>query len=385
MKVLVLGGAGWIGSIIVRGLAEMSTFSEVIIGDIAESKCKQLIDQIRNEKLSFKHVDVTNKSELIKTMKDVDVVVNATWYEFCLKITEAAIAAGVNIVDLGGMPELTLRQLELDSQAKNAGITNVIGCGETPGISNVLAKYGANKLDAINEIRIRDGEIGKSSFCWLQHSVRTSMEELTSEAIIYENGEYKKVPPRTGEERYKFPNPIGEQICYYVPCEEVITFPRFLGKPLKTVDMKVTISPELVRTFDALEKLGVTKREPIKFKGVDISPLDFVVACIRSVPMEQKTSKSYSCIVVDMTGTKDGNSVRLVLSAMMEDYDKWGVDGEGYKTAMPAAIAANMLACNEIKAKGVLPPEACIDPESFLEKLKNKDLKISVEERKIDQ
>lgn len=384
MKVLVLGGAGWIGSIIVRGLAEMPTFSEVIIGDIAESKCKQLIDQIGNEKLSFHKVNVTSKDELIRIMKTVDVAVNATWYEFCLKITEAAIAAGVNIVDLGGMPELTLRQLELDSQAKNAGITNVIGCGETPGISNVLAKYGANKLDVINEIHIRDGEIGKSYFSWLQHSVRTSMEELTSEAIIYENGEYKKVPPRTGEERYKFPDPIGEQTCYYVPCEEVITLPRFLGKPVKTVNMKVTISPELVRTFDVLEKLGVTKSEPIKFKGVNISPRDFLVACIGSVPMEQTIGKSYSCIVVDMTGIKNGKHVRFILSAMMEDYYKWGVDAEGYKTAMPAAIAANMLACNEIEAKGVLPPEACINPESFLERLKNKNLKISVKERKID-
>jgi len=377
LKILVLGGAGWIGSIITRALVDSPEVLEVVIGDLAADKAKQLIAQIGSEKLSVQPVDVTNRKKLANAMKGMDAVANATWFEFCLKVTEASIDAGVNMVDLGGMYDLTLKQLELDGQAKDAGITNLIGCGETPGISNVLAKYGADKLDTVEEIHIRDGELGKSPLCWLQHSVRTSMDELTAEATIYENGKYKKVPPRSGREVYEFPDPIGEQECYYVPFEEVITLPRFLGKPVKTVDMKVTISSELVQTFDRLEDFGLTRREPIKVRGVEISPVDFIVASLTSIPMQESKDRSYSCILVDMIGTKDGDKVRLILSAMAEDYDEWGVDGEGYKTATPAAIGAKMLARGDIKTKGVMPPEACIEPEPFLTRLADKGIAIN--------
>lgn len=376
MKILVLGGTGWIGSIATRALVESPEVTKVIIGDLAMEKARQLAAQIGNEKLSIQEVNVTDRLGLVRAMKGIDAVVNATWYEFCLEVTKASIEAGVNMTDLGGMPELTLKQLELHDEAKDAGITNVIGCGETPGISNVLARYGADRMDAVEEIHIRDGEFGKNPFSWLQHSIRTSMEELTAEATMYENGKYRNVPPRSGREIYKFPHPIGEQECFYVPFEEAWTLPRFLGKPLKTIDMKVTISPDLIHAFDILENFGLTKLEPIRVKGNVIAPLDLLMEAIKLIPVKQVKTRSFSCIVVDMIGTRGGEKVRLSLSAMMEDYDKWNVDGEGYKTAIPLATAAKMLARGDIKAKGVLPPEACIEPKPFLAELRKSHLKI---------
>lgn len=376
MRILVLGGCGWIGSIITRALAESPEVSEVVIGDLAVEKAKQLIAQIENEKLDVRRVDATDREELVNAMKGMDAVANATWYEFCLEITKASIDAGVNMTDLGGMPELTLKQLELHDQAKDAGVINLIGCGETPGISNVLAKYGADKLDSVEEIHLRDGEVGKGSLSWLQHSVRTSLEELTAETTIFQNGKYRRVPPRSGRETYRFPNPIGEQECFYVPFEEAFTLPRFLGKPVKTIDMKVTISPEMIQTFDMLEDFGLTRTQPIRVGGTEISPIEFLVASIKSIPIRKQKARSYSCIVVDMVGTKGGDKVKLSLSAMMEDYARWRVDGEGYKTAIPLSIGAKMIARGDISAKGVLPPEACIEPKLFIAELKKRNIKI---------
>ena len=84
-----------------------------------------------------------------------------------------------------------------------------------------------------------------------------------------------------------------------------------------------------------------------------------------------------------MVGTKGEEKVKLSLSAMTEDYDRWGVDGEGYKTAISAAIGAEMLARGDIKAKGVLPPEACIEPEPFIAELTKRNIRIQEKMEKL--
>jgi saccharopine dehydrogenase-like NADP-dependent oxidoreductase len=39
-------------------------------------------------------------------------------------------------------------------------------------------------------------------------------------------------------------------------------------------------------------------------------------------------------------------------------------------TGIPASIAAQKLARNEVSRKGVMAPEACFDPDSFFEELR---------------
>jgi len=384
MRILVLGGVGWIGSIITRILAEHPEVDEVIIGDLAEAKAKKLITEIGSDKVNFQSVNVTDHKELVDAMKGMDCVSNATWYEFALHVTKAAIDAGVSLTDLGGMPDLTRKQLALDKEAKEGGILNLIGCGETPGISNLLAKWGADRMDSVDSIHIRDGEYGKDSLDWLQHSVRTSMDEMTKESTIYQNGRHVNIPPRSGSEIYKFPEPIGQMECFYVPFEEAVTLPLFLGKPVNTVEMKVTISPELVHNFDMLEMFGLTKAEPVTTRGgVTVPPIDVLISSVLRMKVPPRKGRTYSCIAVEMKGTLDGDKVQRSMSGLMEDVIKWNVDGEGYKTALPQALSAVMLAKGETKERGVLPPEACIDPVSFLEDLKKYGLKVRDSIKKI--
>jgi len=248
--------------------------------------------------------------------------------------------------------------LDLHDEVAASGIVNVIGIGETPGISNLFAKWGADRLDTIESIRIRDGEYGKDSLDWLQHSVRTSMDEMTAPSVIYENGEYVTKPPRSGSELYRFPEPIGEQECFYVPFEEAVTLPRFLGKPVGTVEMKVTVSPDLMRNFDTLEMFGLTSSDPVTTRaGVTVPPVDVLISTVLGMDTPPRGGRTYSCIAVELVGTLDGERVLRRITGMMEDREDWGVDGEGYKTALPLALAAVMVAKGEIPERGVLVPE----------------------------
>lgn len=381
MRILVLGGVGWIGSVITRILAEHPEPTEVVIGDLDVAGAEALITDIDSgSKVSVLEVDATDHEGLVAAMQGFDVVANALWYEMAMRVTLAAMEAGVDVVDLGGMPELTRRQLDANEEVAAAGIVNVIGIGETPGISNLFAKWGADRMETVESIHIRDGEYGKDSLDWLQHSVRTSMDEMTEPSEIYENGEYVVKPPRSGSELYRFPEPIGEQECFYVPFEEAVTLPRFLGKPVRTVEMKVTVSPDLMRNFDILERFGLTSSEPVTTRaGVVVPPVDVLIATVLGMDIPPRAGRTYSCIAVELVGTVDGKRVRRRITGMMEDRQDWGVDGEGYKTALPLALAAVMVANGEIPERGVLVPESCIDPEPFIRRLEQGGLQVTDE------
>ncbi|RLI18907.1 hypothetical protein DRO54_09515, partial [Candidatus Bathyarchaeota archaeon] len=144
MKILVLGGAGAMGMVTVRDLADSPGVSEVIIGDANIKKAQEIAKWANKGKVSIQKVDISNFESLTSAMKEADAVANAAPYHLNLTVTKAAIETGKNLTDLGGVYYMTLKQLELDNEAKNANVTVVLGCGLAPGVADVLAKHGAD-------------------------------------------------------------------------------------------------------------------------------------------------------------------------------------------------------------------------------------------------
>ena len=80
-------------------------------------------------------------------------MINCTSYKFGLAITEAAIEARKPMLDLGGLYNTPL-QLEMTGAAEAAGVTIVLGCGATPGVTNLMAKRGSQHMDQVDEIHV---------------------------------------------------------------------------------------------------------------------------------------------------------------------------------------------------------------------------------------
>lgn len=156
MKILLLG-YGNTGSVITRDLASTSE-ANIVVADKRPLKTMQLADEISSDKVATEQVDVTDHNGLTKLLrKGFDVVVNCTFYQFNINVMSAAIESGVNYLDLGGLYHVTLKQLELDDKAKKARTTAILGCGCAPGITNILAMHGANKLDKIDSVYMYSG------------------------------------------------------------------------------------------------------------------------------------------------------------------------------------------------------------------------------------
>lgn len=76
-----------------------------------------------------------------------------------------------------------------------------------------------------------------------------------------------------------------------------------------------------------------------------------------------------ACVGTLGEGTIGGRRVRRFMyqtTSHDEAFERFGVQGTGLQTGVPAAVAAVMLAQGLITATGMLPPER-IDPQPFLE------------------
>ena len=85
-------------------------------------------------------------------------------YRLNLEVMEAALAAGCQYADLGGLYHVTIKQWELDPRFREAGLSAVMGIGSAPGITNVLARLGADRLDegSVRSIDLVNGAIDLS-------------------------------------------------------------------------------------------------------------------------------------------------------------------------------------------------------------------------------
>jgi saccharopine dehydrogenase-like NADP-dependent oxidoreductase len=373
VKILVLGGAGAMGTVTVRDLAESPEVTEVIIGDLSVEKANKLKSSIGSEKVSVKRVDVSNRSGLVEVMKEADAVANATPYHLNIPIMKAAIEARKNLTDLGGVYYTTLKQLELHEEVKEAGTTVVLGCGLAPGITDILAKYGADKLDAVDEVHIKYGEVNltPAKYKW---SFRTVLEEYTTGPVVYENGEYKRLPPFSGKQIVRFPEPIGERTCCYGLYSGVATLPRTIGKGVKVVDCLMVHREEDEQRIKVLTEMGLTSKEPIHFKGVEISPREFLLRC---APPPDAEAKDVAGAIVEVVGKKDGKKARYMYSLVYPYHERYGASALAYLTGVPLSIASQMLAKGEISRLGVLPSEVAVKPEPFFAELAKRNIKIN--------
>lgn len=373
MKIIVLGGGGTMGMVTVRDLTESPDVSEVIIGEANLKQGEKVAKWTGSEKVALREMDVTDHGGLVDAISDADAVANAIPYHLNLKVTKAAIEARKPLTDLGGVYYMTLEQLKLHREAQEAGVTIVLGCGVAPGIADIMAKYGADKLDSVEEVHIRYGEINlePAKYKW---SFRTVLEEYTQGPVVYANGEFKQLQPFSGKHVFKFPSPIGERSCCYALYSSIATLPRTVGKDVKVVDCAMSYVEEDEQRIRVLNEMGLTRKEPVKVKGVEVSPRDFLLRC---APPPDVNVRDAAGVVVEVSGEKHGKKTKYFYSLVHEYLKRYSVSALAYLTGMPMSIVAQMLAKGEILDKGVLPPEIGVTPEPFFAELAKRGVKIS--------
>lgn len=360
------------GMVTVRDLVENPKVSEVVAADASQERLEQLVRLVRSKKLSIKQVNASNPKSLVAVIKEADVVANALPYHLNVQVMKATMKARKNLTDLGGVYHTTRKQLKLDKAAKKLGVTVILGCGLAPGTTDVLAVYGASKLDRVDEVHIRyaDKNLEPARYKW---AFRTVLEEYTKGPVVYRNGRFEQLAPFSGKQVYKFPEPLGECTCCYGLYSGVATLPSTIGKGVKTVDCVMSCTEEDEQRIKVLTDMGLTSTKPIDVEGATITPREFL---LRVAPPPDARIRDIAGVVVEVSGEKRNVKVKLTYSVVHQYHEKYGVSAIAYLTGVPLSIASQMLAKGEITSKGVLPPETAIPTRPFFTELAKRGIKI---------
>jgi saccharopine dehydrogenase-like NADP-dependent oxidoreductase len=74
-----------------------------------------------------------------------------------------------------------------------------------------------------------------------------------------------------------------------------------------------------------------------------------------------------------------GGGAQVRVLAVTRPAEDWGLGGGVVSTGAPAAAAVRLLARGRIDATGVLPPEACVDPDDLFPELERRGCNVSIE------
>ncbi|HTW76848.1 MAG TPA: saccharopine dehydrogenase C-terminal domain-containing protein [Thermoplasmata archaeon] len=383
MRAVVLGGGGLTGRCSVRDLATGGIFDEVVAADL-DRPLAEAAARAAGARARATGLDVRDRTALVALLRGADVVVNAVQYGFNLTVMEAALEANVPYLDFGGLFHMTRRQLALDSAFRGAGLLAIPGLGQVPGVSNVLASAASVDLDRVDSLLIRDGwrdlTVGgpEIAFTW---SPSTFLDEMVLPAMVFEGGQYREYPPMSGAEEYDFLPPVGRTRVYRVLHSEAATLPESLrAKGLAHCEWREGgPGMEVLRT---MALLGLASERPLEVRGEPVVPKEFTLALLKrerllGIP-EGVTVTDWEVCDIEVRGSKGGATVVRHAVARFPARPDWQLSATEYAVGVAGAIGAEMIATDQVKEVGVVPPERCIPVGPFREALARRGIETAI-------
>jgi saccharopine dehydrogenase-like NADP-dependent oxidoreductase len=391
MKVLILGGAGLMAEATERDLLEIDSdeVSQITIVDSHSERLKTRVDELGSDRVSSSVMDLSNEEAVVKAMERQDVVINAATGATTLAAAKASLKAGVNFIGLvtvdlpGSAPGAPLDDIglptdafkeKLDDDFKKAGLTAILGLGSMPGTSNVMGRFFADKMESVEsmEFSYAYAHLAKTKSLF-SFSPLGMIGQYTNEPVVLRDGKLVRISPRSGRETVRYPEPIGMREVFNILHEEPICFARSMkDKGLKHAGTKAGWGPDLLSKLALFDSLGLLDLTPRKVDDVSIVPARVLAS---GLTFEKVIPKDYGCTQLIIRGESEGQKIEYTAEILSRPYKT--LNGTQYRTGIPAAIGARLLARCEITRKGAFTPEYGINPAIYFSELKKRNLEMS--------
>ena len=349
MSNVIVLGAGMVGSAMAIDLAKkhrvkVTDLSQDVLGNV-QQRCSDLTTQ---------QLDVTNKKELQRIIKQHDLVINAVPGFLGYETLKAIIEAGMNVIDIAFFPE---NSLELDALAKENNVTAIVDCGVAPGMDNVILGY-YNETMKLTDFECLVGglpKIKKWPFCYkAPFSPIDVIEEYTRPARYVEHGEVVVREPLTD--------------CEYVEFDKVGTLESFNSDGLRSIIFtmphisnmkeKTLRYPGHVEYVKVLKESGFFSEEKVKVNGNMISPLDFTSQILFNEWKLGEKQEEITVLRVTLKGENARGETEEVIYDMHDEYScETETSSMARTTGYTATAAANLFLEGLFTEKGVFPPE----------------------------
>ncbi|MEW5945937.1 MAG: saccharopine dehydrogenase NADP-binding domain-containing protein [bacterium] len=365
MKVLILGGAGDMARAALSVLADETAVSLVTVADINERKAGAIAAGLGG-KFRSARADGMDRAGTVELMKQHDVSIGfvGPFYIFEKRMSEAAIEAGVGYVSICDDYDAYLEAAALDEKAREKSVKILTGFGNSPGITQMLARKGYDSMDKPRRINIAwaagsNEDVGPTNLMHFFHIFNAT-------TLQWLDGAEKRVRTGRGRRVVEFPPPMGKLPVYYTGHAESVSIPRNLAG-LEEVTLHGGVHPpyiiSIVKLFSALGLLATHRRR----KAV-AGFISRVQGVFRMGGVDKSVFR------VDAHGEHAGKKCH-----------RWytGVGPIAQITSVPAVVAAVWLAEGRFDHKpgGVYSAERLLDdPDPFLDELKRRGIHLEYNE-----
>ncbi len=404
----MLIGAGGVAGVAAAKMAQNpDVFGELLIASRTKARCDAIKADI--EKRGFGKnglktaiatarldaMDVAATTAMIKEYKP-DLVMNIALPYQDLAIMDACLAAGASYLDTANYEPPDEAHFEYSWQwayrgrFEKAGLTAILGCGFDPGVTQVFSAYAQKHyfdtietLDILDcnggdhgypfatnfnpEINIR--EVAAKGSYWVADPNADRPEVAVENKKAFAKGWWVETAPMAIKRVYNF-DQVGEKDMYLLHHEELESLGCNL-KGIKRIRFFMTFGQSYLTHLKCLENVGLTRIDPIDFKGQKIVPIEFLKALLpdpASLGPRTKGKTNIGCIFHGEKGGKPVDYYVYNICDHQECYAEVGSQAISYTTGVPAMIGAKMFLEGKWTNKGVHTCEE-FDPDPFMSEL----------------
>lgn len=375
-KVLIIG-AGGVSNVVVRKCAQNSEiYSEILLASRTRSKCDAIAKDIRNIPVHTATVDADKAGEVSALIRDFkpELVLNVALPYQDLPIMDACLAEGVNYLDAANYEPKDKAHFEYSWQwayhdrFKRAGITALLGSGFDPGVTNVYTAYAKKHyFDSIDTLDIVDCNAGNHGQAFATNfNPEINIREITQNGKFFKDGEFHEIPPMSEHKSIDYPQ-VGPRESYLLWHEELESLVKFIPE-IKRARFWMTFGEAYLTHLRVLEDVGMTRIDPVEFKGQKIIPLEFLKALLPEPGTLGENYTGKTCIGCQLTGTKDGKPQTYFVYNVCdhaECFKEVKAQAVSYTTGVPVMLGGAMILSGKWKGAGVFNMEQ-FDPDPFM-------------------
>jgi len=382
-KVLIIG-AGGVGRVVAYKCAQhREIFSDILLASRTKKKCDTIADAIfkayGGPKLKTAKLDADNVEQTVALIRKFQpkLVINVALPYQDLPIMDACLETGVNYMDTANYEPKDVAKFEYSWQwayqerYKKKGILALLGCGFDPGVTSVFTAYAKKHyFDEIHYLDIVDANAGSHGKAFATNfNPEINIREVTQKGKYWENGRWVETEPHEIWKDIDYPE-IGPKRSYLIYHEELESLVKNFPT-LKRARFWMTFSQEYLTHLRVIQNIGMAGIEPVRYKGVDIVPLQFLKAVLPAPEELGENYTGFTSIGCRIKGIKDGRERTYYIwnnCSHQAAYQETGTQGVSYTTGVPAMIGARMILEGKWSGKGVFNVEE-FNPDPFLERL----------------
>jgi saccharopine dehydrogenase-like NADP-dependent oxidoreductase len=355
MKIALIG-AGNIGRAMTRDILDSEKDARILAAD-SDARALEAAAKLDRVRVTTRKAEAANVGEVVELIKGYDVVVNCTYGAKCMEILDAAIAARIPYIDVHGTL-LMQERFSRSEAAKAAGVTALIGTGVSPGLTNMMAAWGARQFKG--EVTIECEYATFRPINPTEGLLETALRQFRNgvQVPVFEDGKLSYLPPFSGALKTRFPGMDEEVELVYTPHSEPQTIPRFV-KNAKRVTVRGAYQASIMTLLKSLYTFGLmdpARKVTVDGRKVDFAPLLREALHGDGSPKPADVNTSY---VMRVRVSGDGGTIETTIGHP----PGWDALPQGRMTSLQPAYAARLIAKGEFVHPGVVGAELFTDAQ----------------------